>query len=62
MEIIQENLNKKVISLVKQIAICEEERKATLLEVITFENTVNNSGSGGIVSEMCKTLKLRSLQ
>ena len=57
MEIIQDYLNKKVISLVKQIAICEEERKATLLEIITFENTANNSGSGGMVPEMCKTLK-----
>ena len=55
---IEEYLNNKVESLVKQMWMCEEERKSLLLELITMENTSNNSGSGGNLTNVCKTLKM----
>ena len=54
---IEEYLNNKVESLVKQMWMCEEERKSLLLELITMENTSNNSGSGGNLTNVCKALK-----
>ena len=57
MELVQDYLNNKVLSLVKQILICEEERKSILLELQTFQNTANNSGSGGNLAEVCESLK-----
>ena len=57
MELIQDYLNKKVFSLVKQVLLCEEERKEILLELTTFENTANNSRSGETFAEVGKYLR-----
>ena len=57
MELVQDYLNKKVFSLVKQVLLCEEERKEILLELTTFENTANNSRSGETFAEVGKDLR-----
>ena len=57
MELVQDYLNKKVFSLVKQVLLCEEERKEILLELTTFENTANNSRSGETFAEVGRVLR-----
>ena len=56
---VQEYLNNKVLALVKQVKKCEEERNATLVDLITFENTAINSGSefDRHFAEICKNLR-----
>ena len=46
-----------VNSLVKKIQQCEEDRKALLLQIKTFQNTIYNSGSCGNLGIMCENLK-----
>ena len=55
---IEEYLNNKVISLVKQMLFCEEEKKSLLLELVTMENTANNSRSDRDLADVCKNLKI----
>ena len=57
-KVIEEYLNNKVISLVKQMLSCEEEKKSLLLELVTMENTANNSRSDRNLGDVCKNLKL----
>ena len=58
MEVVQEYLNRRIISLVKKITSIEEERRVILREVKTAKNAANNSGAGGAVfGEICGNLE-----